>query len=76
MPRKLRELKKAISKAGYNQLPGRGKGSHTFWVHPDLPDEPLTIPGKDGDDAPPWLEKDIRRVLKKLEELQREEDDQ
>ncbi|WP_340626585.1 type II toxin-antitoxin system HicA family toxin [Aphanizomenon flos-aquae] len=35
----------------------RGKGSHTYWKHPLLPEEPLTIPGKDGDDAPLYLEK-------------------
>lgn len=31
------------------------------------PEEPLTIPGKDGDDAPLYLEKTIQRVLQKLE---------
>lgn len=35
--------------------------------------EPLTIPGKDGDDAPLYLEKSIERVFKKLEQLQKQE---
>jgi hypothetical protein len=43
----------------------------TYWKHPLLPEEPLTIPGKYGDDAPINLEKNIQRVLKKLEELEK-----
>lgn len=73
MPKKIRELKASVAKVGYVLQPGRGKGSHTYWRHPLLPEEPLTIPGKDGDDAPLYLEKSIERVLKKLEELQKQE---
>lgn len=73
MPKKIREIKRILSQAGYVQLAGRGKGSHTFWVHPSMPDEPLTISGKDGDDAPRYLEKEVRRVLQKLEEGNQEE---
>ena len=72
MPKKVTELKVMVAKAGYILQPGRGKGSH-IWKHPLLPEEPLTIPGKDGDDAPLYLEKSIQRVLKKLEELENEE---
>jgi hypothetical protein len=35
----------------------------------------LTIPGKDGDDAPLYLERNIKRVLKKLEELKKQENE-
>ncbi|WP_306423272.1 hypothetical protein [Nostoc favosum] len=38
-----------------------------------LPEEPLTIPGKDGDDAPLYLEKNIQRVLKSLEDFENDE---
>jgi hypothetical protein len=38
-----------------------------------LPEEPLTIPGKDGDDAPLYLDRNIQRVLKKLKEIENEE---
>jgi hypothetical protein len=31
---------------------------------------PLTIPGKDGDDAPKYLEKQIIQALKALENLE------
>jgi predicted RNA binding protein YcfA (HicA-like mRNA interferase family) len=70
MPKKVRELKAMVAKVGYILQAKRGKGSHTYWKHPLLPGEPLTIPGKDGDDAPPYLEKAIQQVLKKLEELE------
>ncbi|WP_353932907.1 type II toxin-antitoxin system HicA family toxin [Okeanomitos corallinicola TIOX110] len=73
MPKKIRELKAMVVKVGYVLQPGRGKGSHTYWKHPLLPEEPLTIPGKDGDDAPLYLERNIQRVLKKLKELKNSE---
>ncbi len=60
-----------VAKVGYILQRGRGKGSHTYWKHLLLPDEPLTIPGKDGDDAPLYLERNIQRVLKKLSELEK-----
>lgn len=65
-----------VIKVGYLLQPGRGKGSHTFWKHPLLPDEPLTIPGKDGDDAPLYLERGIQRVLKKLSALENGESEE
>jgi hypothetical protein len=37
-----------------------------------LPDEPVTIAGKDGDDAPRYLEKQVNRVLKQLGEIEEE----
>jgi predicted RNA binding protein YcfA (HicA-like mRNA interferase family) len=78
MPKKVRELKAMVKKAGYILQSGRGKGSHTFWKHPLLPEEPLTIPGQDGDDAPLYLERAIQRVLQKISELeiQENEDDE
>ncbi|NJK73101.1 MAG: type II toxin-antitoxin system HicA family toxin [Oscillatoriales cyanobacterium RU_3_3] len=76
MPKKIRELKAMVIKVGYLLQPGRGKGSHTFWKHPLLPDEPLTIPGKDGDDAPLYLERGIQRVLKKLSALENGESEE
>ncbi|MDE5106697.1 MAG: hypothetical protein O4808_06380 [Trichodesmium sp. St17_bin3_1_1] len=35
----------------------------------------MTIPGKDGDDAPLYLERNIKGVLKKLEELKKQENE-
>lgn len=69
MPKKTRELKTMLSKAGFELLPGRGKGSHSYWVHP-VTGQKLTIPGKDGSDAKPYIE---RRVMDLLAELAKRE---
>ncbi|MBC1236701.1 type II toxin-antitoxin system HicA family toxin [Nostoc sp. 2RC] len=71
MPKKIRELKAILLKAGFVYRPA--KGSHTFWTHPLIPDEPFTIAGKDGDDAPRYLEKQVNRVLKQLGKIEEEE---
>ena len=72
MPRKLRELKAQIAREGFVYLPKRGKGSHERWRHPLL-QQTLTILGKDGDDVPLYLEKQLARLLIELEALRREE---
>jgi len=71
MPKKIRQLKTMLSKAGFAYRPA--KGSHSFWTHPLIPDEPITIAGNDGDDAQKYLEKQVNRVLQKLEKLKEEE---
>nr|WP_216634605.1 type II toxin-antitoxin system HicA family toxin [Gloeomargarita lithophora] len=48
MPKKIRELKQLLRKAGFEELPG--KGSHTNWIHPLYPGK-ITVFGKDGADA-------------------------
>ncbi len=72
MPKKIRELKSLLSKAGFTWSPG--KGSHTKWFHPLLP-EKLTLSGKDGDDAKLYQEKDVNNALQKLKDIQQEEDE-
>ncbi len=68
MPRKIREFKAQLVREGFVYLPKRGKGSHQRWRHP-LIKKTLTIPGKDGSDVPPYLEKQLTELLIKLEEL-------
>ncbi|MBE9174975.1 type II toxin-antitoxin system HicA family toxin [Synechocystis salina LEGE 06155] len=68
MPKKIRELKAMLSKAGFTKR--SGKGSHSIWVHEKIPELPITIAGKDGDDAKIYLERQVKQRLKKLEELQ------
>jgi predicted RNA binding protein YcfA (HicA-like mRNA interferase family) len=68
MPRKIRELKAMLLKAGFIQR--TGKGSHTIWIHEKMADMPITIAGKDGDDAKIYLEKQVKQRLARLEELQ------
>ena len=64
MPPKIKKLKAALAKAGFRWRPG--KGSHTFWAHPHLPGEEITLSGNNGDDAKPYQIKDVRDALKKL----------
>jgi len=73
MPKKIRQLKAILQKAGF--VYRSAKGSHTFWTHPLIPDEPVTIAGKDGDDAPRYLEKQVNQVLEKLEEIDNQEEE-
>jgi predicted RNA binding protein YcfA (HicA-like mRNA interferase family) len=70
MPKKIRELKQTISQSGFILQMKRGKGSHSYWIHPLLPSVPLTIPGKDGDDAPRYLEQQISKALQALKKIQ------
>ncbi|MBZ8183312.1 type II toxin-antitoxin system HicA family toxin [Oscillatoria salina] len=73
MPRKIRELKAQIARYGFIYLPKRGKGSHERWRHPILR-KTLTISGKDGDDVPLYLEKQLAELITELEELRKEDD--
>ncbi|MBE9034093.1 type II toxin-antitoxin system HicA family toxin [aff. Roholtiella sp. LEGE 12411] len=72
MPRKIREFKAQITREGFVYLPKRGKGSHERWRH-SLLRKTLTIPGKDGDDVPLYLEKQLEKLLTELEELREDE---
>ncbi|NEP54682.1 MAG: type II toxin-antitoxin system HicA family toxin [Moorea sp. SIO3C2] len=73
MPRKIREFKAQLSREGFIYLPKRGKGSHERWKHPLLR-KTLTVPGKDGDDVPRYLEKQLSGILAELESLKREDE--
>lgn len=64
MPPKIRQLKAQLAKAGFRWRPG--KGSHTVWTHPALPEEEITLSGNDGNDAKPYQVKDVQRLVKLL----------
>ena len=64
MPRKIRELKSLLKKAGFTSRPG--KGSHTVWYHPRAT-RTVVIAGKDGDDAKRYQEKDVKDRIKEAE---------
>lgn len=70
MPKKIRELKQMLRRAGFEQLPG--KGSHTNWIHP-LYAGKITIAGKEGADAKPYQEKEILGAIQTVEDTQNEE---
>jgi predicted RNA binding protein YcfA (HicA-like mRNA interferase family) len=66
MARKIRELKADLRRAGYRQVPRRGKGSHTVWAHPLVTDS-ITISGHDGDDARPYQEQMVRDFVERAQ---------
>lgn len=71
MPRKIRQLKADLRKAGFVEDTDAGKGSHTSWVHPNDPANKVLFSGHDGADAPKYLEQQIRRALARaMEESQ------
>ena len=53
MPKKIKELKAMLSKAGFVCLSKRGKGSHSIWRHPLYKDD-VRLSGNDGKDAKPY----------------------
>jgi predicted RNA binding protein YcfA (HicA-like mRNA interferase family) len=60
MPKKIRELKSMLSKAGFRWR--TGKGSHTIWEHP-LADKSVTLSGNDGRDARAYQEREVAEQL-------------
>jgi len=67
MPRKIRQLLAELRRAGFAPLPRRGKGSHTVWGHPLVPAVQPTIAGRDGDDAKPYQEREVRTAVAAVE---------
>jgi predicted RNA binding protein YcfA (HicA-like mRNA interferase family) len=64
MPKKIRELKSMLEKAGFTSRPG--KGSHTVWSHPKVRRR-VVLSGNDGDDAKPYQEKEVKRGIREAE---------
>jgi len=71
MPKKIGELKAMLRKAGFACR--RVRGSHERWIHEALPELPVTIAGKDSQDAKPYLEKLVRVALQALKDKEQEE---
>ena len=64
MPRKMRELRADLRRAGLRVV--RQKGSHERWEHPHVRQAIVTLAGNDGDDAQPYQEQDVRVALTKV----------
>ncbi len=64
MPRKIRELIRELESAGFRDR--GGKGSHRNFLHPDYR-FPITISGREGDDAKPYQEKAAKQALKEVQ---------
>jgi hypothetical protein len=68
MPRKLRELRADLQRAGFRV--DHQSGSHEVWKHPLLPGVGANLAGKDGADARPYQEREVREALRRLQEAQ------
>ncbi len=64
MPKKIKDLKASLRKAGAYQV--SQEGSHTKWKHPLLPSHIVILSGGNGDDAKPYQEKDVRNMLEDI----------
>ncbi|MCL1465402.1 type II toxin-antitoxin system HicA family toxin [Argonema galeatum] len=73
MPRKIRELKSFLLKAGFTYR--SGKGSHTKWYHPLLP-IPITLSGNDSNDAKLYQEKDVNNALQRIQQIQGQQEEE
>jgi hypothetical protein len=71
MPRKLRELRADLHRAGFDV--DHQTGSHEVWRHPLLPGVSANLAGKDGADAKPYQEGQVRRALEALVEARKEQ---
>ena len=63
MPKKIRDLKAILEKAGFTCQ--SGKGSHTKWSHPRRK-RPLVLSGKNGADAKQYQERDVEFALNEV----------
>lgn len=66
MPRKIRELVEDLKDAGFDEIPGGGKGSHRKFTHTKYAGA-VTLSGKSGDDAKPYQEKQVRRAIEAVQ---------
>ena len=61
MPKKVRELRADMRRAGWSIT--RQRGSHETWYHP-LITVPVVLAGKDGDDADGYQEREVRAAIR------------
>jgi hypothetical protein len=69
MPRKIRQLKADLRRAGA-RLESE-EGDHEKWKHPLVPNIYVELAGKDGADAKPYQEKQVRELLRRIAEANR-----
>ncbi len=68
MPRKLRELRADLRKAGWSI--DRQAGSHQIWKHSALPGDVVNLAGNDSADAHHYQERDVREAVRRAGEAQ------
>ncbi len=70
MPRKKRDVRREYRQAGYFER--HGKGDHLVYTYPGV-DENFSVDGRDGADAQPYDERDLKRAKRKIQEVRRKE---
>lgn len=68
MPRKIRDLRRDLLKAGCEEV--MGKGSHRKYKYKGL--EPVILPYKPNDDAKRYLEEEVKGMLEEIRQLKQE----
>ena len=63
MPKKIKELKLLLRKAGCHSIPA--KGSHSKWSHQALQHK-LILSGKDNSDAKPYQESMVDKFINEI----------
>ena len=69
MPRKLRQPRSDLQRAGFSV--DHQRGSHQVRKHPLIPGVSANLVGKDGADAKPYQEREVREALLRLADAQR-----
>jgi hypothetical protein len=65
MPRKIRQLKRDLRRAGAYKASEHG--DHEKWKHPLVPDYYVELSGADGDDAKRYQEQHVREFLRRIQ---------
>jgi hypothetical protein len=69
MPRKVRQLRADLRRAGWEVV--RQTGSHQIWRHPLLPDIEVNLAGQDGADGHHYQERDVREAVRLAREAEK-----
>lgn len=65
MPKKIRELKSLLAKAGFTSRPS--KGDHTIWEHASRPGLRVVLSGNEGRDARRYQEQRVKAAIREVE---------
>ena len=65
MARKIRQLIKDLTDAGFYEIKDGGKGSHRQFTHARYSGA-VTLSGKLGEDAKPYQERQVQRALEEV----------
>lgn len=70
MPRKKRDIRRDYRVAGFRER--QGKGDHVVYAHPSV-QKHYAVDGKEGANALPYDERNLREALERLTESEREQ---